>query len=82
MFEIIKLIAIAYIAYSYLQQKQQIEDMQDKIETLEDTVIMQEKNIGKMGEIIVKGLIKNGNDGRTENDSKIVEECKEHTAID
>ena len=82
MFEIIKLIAIVYIAYSYLKQNQQIEDMQDKIETLEETVIQQDESINTMGKIMLKGLRKNGNDGRTESNSEIIEECKEHSTID
>lgn len=59
MVEIIMLIAVVYFAYIYLQQKQQIEDMQDKIETLEDTVIQQDENISTIGKIVVKGLMKN-----------------------
>ncbi len=74
MIEIVMLIAVVYFAYIYLQQKQQIEDMRDKIETLEDTVIQQDENISTIGKIIVKGLRKNGNDRGTENDSKNVEE--------
>lgn len=73
MTEIIMIIAVIEFAYFYLQQKQQIEDMQDKIETLEDTVIQQDENISTIGKIIVKGLRKNGNDRRTESNSENAE---------
>lgn len=73
MIEIIMMIAVITFAYFYLQQKQQIEDMQDKIETLEDTVIHQDESINTIGKIMLKGLRKNGNDGRAENDSKDTE---------
>lgn len=73
MVEIIMMIAVIAFAYFYLQQKQQIEDMQDKIETLEDTVIHQDESINTIGKIMLKGLRKNGNDRRTENDGKDTE---------
>lgn len=73
MVEIIKLIAIAYIAYSYLQQKQQIEDMQDKIETLEDTVLQQDESINTIGKIMLKGIKRYGNDRRAESNSENAE---------
>lgn len=72
MVEIIMMIAVIYFAYIYLQQKQQIEDMQDKIETLEDTVIQQDEHINTIGKIMLKGLRKNGNDRRTKNDGENV----------
>ena len=73
MVEIIMMIAVIAFAYFYLQQKQQIEDMQDKIETLEDTVLQQDESIHNKGKIMLKGLRKNGNDRRTENDGKDTE---------
>lgn len=73
MVEIIMMIAVIVFAYFYLQQKQQIEDMQDKIETLEDTVLQQDESINTIGKIMFKGLRKNGNDRRTENDGKDTE---------
>lgn len=73
MIEIIMMIAVIVFAYFYLQQKQQIEDMQDKIETLEDTVIHQDESINTIGKIMLKGLRKNGNDRRTESNSENTE---------
>lgn len=73
MIEIIMMIAVITFAYFYLQQKQQIEDMQDKIETLEDTILHQDESINTIGKIMLKGLRKNGNDGRTKNDGKDTE---------
>ena len=73
MVEIIMMIAVIAFACFYLQQKQQIEDLQDKIETLEDTVIHQDESINTIGKIMLKGLRKNGNDRRTENDGKDTE---------
>lgn len=74
MVEIIMMIAVIAFAYFYLQQKQQIEDMQDKIETLEDTVIHQDESINTIGKIMLKGLRKNGNDRRAESNSENTEE--------
>jgi preprotein translocase subunit YajC len=73
MVEIIMMIAVIAFAYFYLQQKQQIEDMQDKIETLEDTVIHQDESINTIGKIMLKGIKRYGNDRRTENDGKDTE---------
>lgn len=70
MIEIIMMIAVIYFAYIYLQQKQQIENMQDKIETLEDTVIQQDEHINTIGKIMLKGIRRYGNDRRTESNSE------------
>lgn len=82
MVEIIMMIAVIYFAYIYLQQKQQIEDMQDKIETLEDTVIHQDESINTIGKIMLKGIKRYGNDRRTENDGKDTEKGKKHSTVD
>lgn len=73
MIEIIMMIAVIVFAYFYLQQKQQIEDMQDKIETLEDTLIHQDESINTIGKIMLKGIRRYGNDRGTENDGKDTE---------
>lgn len=73
MVEIIMMIAVIAFAYFYLQQKQQIEDMQDKIETLEDTILHQDESINTIGKIMLKGLRKNGNDRGTESNSENAE---------
>lgn len=73
MIEIIMMIAVIAFAYFYLQQKQQIEDLQDKIETLEDTVIHQDESINTIGKIMLKGIKRYGNDGRAESNSENAE---------
>lgn len=73
MIEIIMMIAVIVFAYFYLQQKQQIEDMQDKIETLEDTVLQQDESINTIGKIMLKGIKKYGNDRGTESNSENTE---------
>lgn len=73
MIEIIMMIAVIVFAYFYLQQKQQIEDMQDKIETLEDTVLQQDESINTIGKIMLKGIKRYGNDRRTESNSENAE---------
>lgn len=73
MIEIIMMIAVITFAYFYLQQKQQIEDMQDKIETLEDTVLQQDESINTIGKIMLKGIKRYGNDGRTKSNSENAE---------
>lgn len=73
MIEIIMMIAVIGFAYFYLRQKQQIEDMQDKIETLEDTLIHQDESINTIGKIMLKGIKRYGNDRRTESNSEDTE---------
>lgn len=73
MVEIIMMIAVITFAYFYLQQKQQIEDLQDKIETLEDTVLQQDESINTIGKIMLKGIRKYGNDRRAESNSENTE---------
>lgn len=73
MIEIIMMIAVITFAYFYLQQKQQIEDMQDKIETLENTVLQQDESINTIGKIMLKGIRRYGNDRRAESNSENAE---------